>query len=332
MSRTHRTGQMLAVASAIVWSLTSPGLKVLLDGGAHPLVLAFWRDAFIALACVGGLLLFRPALLHVGRRELLALAATGAISIGIYHALWVWSIALNGAAVAVVLIYLFPTFVSVGGWLLFREPLRWTQIVALVISLAGCALLVRLYDAEVFRVSWLGALVGLLTAMTHTVYVLYSQRSVRTRSPWTSLSYTMLFGTLTLLALLGGAALFGVATGAAQPLQVFAVGQGLSDQMAGVAPALSSWAPWLVLVGLSLGPTLGGYGIFTAALRHIPARVASLIVVIEAPISTLLAVWLIGEHLEWPQILGMALILGAIGVPGLLERLAPPVPVAEVVG
>jgi drug/metabolite transporter, DME family len=314
----HHAGQGLAVISAIVWSLTGPGLRLLLDGGSHPLALAFWRDALIAIVCLAGVAIIRPALLRVDRRELAGLALTGVISIGIYHALWVWSIALNGAAVAVVLIYLFPTFVSVGGWLLFGEPLRWPHVIALAVSLVGCALLVRIYDPAVFRVSWLGALVGLLTALTHTVYVLYSQRSVKARSPWTSLTYTMLFGSLMLLAILGVAGGLGVATASAEPWRVFHVGD--------------TWVAWVILGLLSLGPTLGGYGIFTTALKFIPARVASLIVVIEAPLSTLLAVWLLGERMEWPQLVGMALILSAIGLPSLLERLMPAKALAEAAG
>ena len=49
-------------------------------------------------------------------RELLmrvqdGLALVGAISIGIYHALWVFSVALNGAAVAIVLMFLLRVIV-----------------------------------------------------------------------------------------------------------------------------------------------------------------------------------------------------------------------------
>src|SRR6266508_3003132 len=62
------------------------------------------------------------------------------------------------------------------------------------LALLGCALLVRAYDPAVFQVSWLGTLVGLATGITHAGYVLYSQRSVESRSPWTSMTYTMLFG------------------------------------------------------------------------------------------------------------------------------------------
>ncbi len=293
------TGYWLSALAATVWALTSPGLRYLLTNYTlSPLELAFWRDAFIACTCLIGLLIFRPALLRVSLRELRGFAIAGAISIGIYHAIWIWSIALNGAAVAVVLIYTFPTFVTIGAWLLFGEPVRPPQIVALAISLAGCALLVRAYDPALFQLSWVGALIGLATGLAHSGYVLFSQRSVQRQSPWTSLTYTMLFGALTLLVL----------------LLVVPTGKPESAQPAPLAA-------WLILLGLALGPTLGGYAIFTTALRYLPGRVASLIVVIEAPISTLLAVALLGEYLEWPQVLGIGLILGSIVLPQLWDRL-----------
>ncbi len=291
MRREIRTGYLLTIFAAVVWAATSPAIKYLLDTLHVPaLAIAFWRDAFMAAACALVLLAVRPSLLRVSWRDLRGLALVGAISIGIYHALWVFSVALNGAAVAVVLIYTFPTFVTIGAGLLFGERIRWPQIAALALALLGCALLVRAYDPAVFQVSWLGTLVGLSTGITHAGYVLYSQRSVESRSPWTSMTYTMLFGSIMLLVLWFGSAAFGAATA----------------------------TPWLALLVLALGPTLGGYALFTLALRYIPGRLASLAVMIEAPVSVLLAVIFLGERLEWPQLLGIALILGAVGLPRLL--------------
>jgi drug/metabolite transporter (DMT)-like permease len=88
----------------------------------------------------------------------------------------------------------------------------------------------------------------------------------------------------------------------------------------------------LVLIALAIGPTLGGYGLFTLSLRYAPARIASLIVVLEVPIATLIAVMFLGEQLEWPQIAGMALVLLAATLPGIgaewtarkMERAAAP--------
>ncbi len=302
MRQETRTGYLLTLAAAVVWAATSPGIKYLIETEHVPaLAVAFWRDAFIALACVLALLAVRPRLLRVDRRALRSFALIGAISIGIYHALWVFSIALNGAAVAIVLIYTFPTFVTFGAWLLFGERIRWPQVLALALALLGAALLVRAYDPAVLRVSWQGTLVGLGTGMAHAGYVLFSQRSVESRSPWTSLTYTMLFGALTLLALWFIAAAIGAAP-AATPDIVRAVG--------------GTPGPWLLV--LALGPTLGGYALFTIALRHLPGRIASLVAMVEAPMSVLIAVILLRERLEWPQIVGMALILVAASLPGLL--------------
>jgi drug/metabolite transporter (DMT)-like permease len=297
MQPSSRTGYLLSAGAALAWAGTAPGLKYLIDTyGIPSLALAFWRDAFVALACLAGVLLLRPALLRVAPRDLRGLALTGVVSIGVYHALWLWSVALNGAAVAVVLIYTYPAFVTLGSWLLFRQPVSRAHMFGLALALAGCALVVRAYDPEVLRVSWLGALVGLLTALTHSVYVLSGQRSVASYSPWTTLTYTMIFGTLTLLAFL----LLGA------PGQISAVG--------------SEPAPWLIVAALAVGPTLGGYALFTSALRHIPGSTAGLISVVEAPAATLLAVLVLNERLVWPQLVGMALVLGAILAPQAIRR------------
>jgi drug/metabolite transporter, DME family len=305
MSRmpTARAGYTLSLSAALIWSTTSILIRHLMDYYQVPaLAVAFWRDAFIALACLAGLLVLRPGLLKVGPRDLRNFALIGAISIGVYHALWVTSIALNGAAVATVLIYTFPTFVTIGARLFFHEPIRKPQIAALALALLGCALVVRAYDPAAIRVSWTGALVGLATGVTHAGYVLFSQRSVQSHSPWTSLTYTMLFGSLVLLGMLLATGM--TTSGAAIEGSPY---MGVGD----------SWAAWLVLAVLALGPTLGGYALFTMALRSIPGKVASLIAVIEAPASALLAVVLLHEHLEGPQVLGVALILGAIVLPAL---------------
>ncbi|HEU5014135.1 MAG TPA: DMT family transporter [Roseiflexaceae bacterium] len=305
MHHQQRTGFFLTVLSAVVWSLTSPGLKYLLDTyGVASLAVAFWRDVFMAAACVLLLAVLRPSLLRVSRHDLRGFALLGAISIGIYHALWVASVAINGAAVAIVLIYTFPTFVTIGSWLLYREPLRWSQVLALVLALLGCALLVRVYDPAVLRLQWLGTVIGIATGITHACYVLFSQRAVRDHSPWTSLTYTMLFGALALLVM----------------ALVSSVIPGSWNHNISLG---ATAGPWLVLLFIALGPTLVGYAIFTAALRYIPGQIASLIVILEVPLATLMAMVFLHEQLEWPQVVGIGMILSAIVLPRMLSRRQP---------
>ncbi len=303
MPAATRTGYLLCILAAITWSATSPGLSYLIETYQVPaLVLAFWRDAFIALACLIGL-----SMLHLLRREPLprlsgaewrAYGITGAVSIGIYHALFVLSVALNGAALAIVLIYLYPAFVTLGARIFFKERLRTLQLGSILLAVIGSALLVRAYDLAVLRLNWVGIVVGIVSAATHAGYVLFNQRAVSRHSPWFSLTLTMTFGTLTLLAM---------ALISGPPAALIAIGPGAT--------------PWLIIAALAVGPTLGGYILFTTALRHIPGQIASLIVVVEAPIATTTAVLLLGERIEPLQALGMLFVLAAAVLPGLpLER------------
>lgn len=76
-----------------------------------------------------------------------------------------------------------------------------------------------------------------------------------------------------------------------------------------------------ILAIIAIGPTLGGYALFTLSLRHIPGKVAGLISVIEAPVATLIAVTLLGERLEALQIAGMGMILVAVVLPRLVAQI-----------
>lgn len=300
MHPSRQTGYILCVAAAVVWSGTGPGLSYLMDThGTHPLLAALWRDLFIAVACLAGVaiggMLSGRGLPRLSLGELRGFALMGAISVGVYHALFVTSIAINGAALGIVLIYLYPAFVTLGARIFFKEAIGLQQLVALGMALAGTALLVRIYDPAVLQASWLGVLAGLGSAITHAGYVLFNQRAVARHSPWLSLALTMSFGSLALLLLT--VVILG-------PAQVINVGSGGAT-------------PWLILLALALGPTLGGYAFFTMSLRHLPGQIASLIVVIEAPITTVAAILLLGERIDALQTAGMVLIISAAVLSGL---------------
>jgi drug/metabolite transporter (DMT)-like permease len=262
-----------------------------------PLTLAFWRDVFIALMLIVGLAVATavrgkgPGWLRVSPGALRGMALAGFVGIGVQHALLTPSILLNGAALAIVLVYTYPTFVTLGARIFFGEPIGARQLVALALSFVGCVLLARAYDPVLLRVSWLGMLAGLGTGLAHAVYVLASQRSVEQNSPWVSLTIPMICGALSLLV---------VAAAVQGPASLVAVGGGLDV--------------WLWMLGLAL-PTLGGYSLFMLSLRRLPGRVASLVVLIEAPVAAGLSVLLLGERLEWLQVVGMVLVLVAASLP-----------------
>jgi drug/metabolite transporter (DMT)-like permease len=77
---------------------------------------------------------------------------------------------------------------------------------------------------------------------------------------------------------------------------------------------------WLILIGLAIGPTLGGYALFNLSLQHIPASIGGLILVLEAPTASAIAILFLGEQLVTPQYAGMALIFVSILLPTLWKQ------------
>ncbi len=292
------SGYVISLVAAFAWAGTAPGISLLQSQGVPSLAIAFWRDLIIAVALFAGIGLIRPSALRVSRENFKGLVVAGLVSIGLYHALWVYSIKFNGAAVAVVLVYSYNAFVTLGARIIFKEAIRPMQIVALLVSFAGLFLVVRAYDPETWRVTWQGTLIGVASAIAQAVYVLFNQRFIKTISPLVSLGYLMGFGSVGLLMI----------TLAISP------------------PALTtalSGSTWAILVFLALGPTLGGYGLFNLALRYVPGKVAGLISVLEVPIAALISFALLGDTLQPPQLAGMALVLISTVLPNLRGFSAP---------
>jgi drug/metabolite transporter, DME family len=292
VQRRSLNGYLLSLLAALSWSGTAPGIGYLLREGLPRLSIALWRDVFVALAIFAVLGLFKRDWLRVPHGSWGGLLASGVIAIGIYHALWVYSVAWNGAAVAVVLVYTYNVFVTFGAWLFFREAIRPAHIAALVLSLLGLVLVMRLYDPALWSVSLPGAAIGVISAVAQAVYVLLNQRAVRDVNPLGGLGYQMLFGALTLA----------VVVALVDPPQLTAVQRP---------------EHWAMLIFLSLGPTLGGYGFFNAALKFVPGKQAGLISTLEAVFSAVIAYFLLGESLVPVQVGGMLLVLAATVLPNL---------------
>jgi drug/metabolite transporter (DMT)-like permease len=103
------------------------------------LILAFWRDSFVALTLLTVLGLSRPSSLHVEKRDLLYFLLYGLV-LAIFNSLWTNSVVLNGAAVSTVLVYSSAAFTALLGWWLLKETLGWIKVLAVCLSLGGACL------------------------------------------------------------------------------------------------------------------------------------------------------------------------------------------------
>ena len=130
----------IALVSAAILSTTAIFIRYITQTyPMPPLVLAFWRDGFVALTLLPVLGLLRPRQLQLKRQYQLYLTVYG-FMLAIFNSLWTLSSSLNGAAISTVLVYCSAGFTALLGWWLLKERLDWAKLLAVAISLGGCVL------------------------------------------------------------------------------------------------------------------------------------------------------------------------------------------------
>ena len=304
-------GYTVALLSAVILSTTAILIRYLTQTYSLPaLVLAFWRDAIVAFTLLPALALLHPLLLRVNRRHLRYLLLYGFV-LAIFNAIWTLSVALNGAAVATVLVYSSPAFTAVLGRWLLQERLDWAKILAVSLSIGGCVLVADMLDRAAWQVNLPGIVSGILSGLAYAVYSLMGRSAAgRGLNPWTTLFYTFAFASVFLLLfnLLPQGALPGAAGGPADLLWL--------------GTALGGWA---ILFLLAAGPTLLGFGLYNVSLSLLPSSVANLILTLEPAFTAVIAYLLLGERFTGGQLAGGLMILGGVLFLRVYEgRLASP--------
>ncbi len=291
-------GYTIALLSAVILSTTAILIRHLTRTyDMPPLVLAFWRDSFVALAVLPVLGRLRPLLLRVKRQNLFYLLTYGLV-LAIFNALWTTSVSLNGAAISTVLVYCSAGFTALLGWWLLKERLDWAKLLAVALSLGGCVLVSGALDPAAWHANLVGISTGVLSGLGYALYSLMGRSAAqRGLNPWTTLLYTFGFAALFLLLfnLLPGRILPGTAT---QATGLFWLGKAL--------------AGWGILFLLAAGPTVAGFGLYNMSLGYLPSSVANLILTLEPACTAVIAYLLLGERLNGMQLAGSLMILAAV--------------------
>ena len=291
-------GYSIALLSAVILSTTAIFIRYLTETYHIPaLVLALWRDFFVVITLLPSLGIFHPGLLKVNRQHLLYLAIYGLV-LAIFNSLWTLSVALNGAAIATVLVYCSAGFTALLGWWFLKENLGWAKILAVLLSLGGCILVANALDPAAWHANLAGILAGVLAGLAYAVYSLMGRSATqRGLNTWTTLLYIFAFATVFLLGfnLLPEGWLPGAA---ARPADFFWLGNAVSG--------------WLVLFLLAAGPTILGFGLYITSMSYLPSSVANLVVTLEPVFTALTAYVLLGERLGEIQIAGSVMIFAGV--------------------
>ena len=130
-------GYLYIITAAVLWGIIGPFSRLAFDQGVTPMEVAFWR-AVLAWVCFGSHAVLAGQV-RVRRRDLPTLLAFSVTGVTLFYGSYQLAVNKGGAALAAVLLYTAPAWVTVLSRFFFKEPVTLVKFVALAMTIAGVA-------------------------------------------------------------------------------------------------------------------------------------------------------------------------------------------------
>ena len=289
-------GYAMVISAALLFALNGTVSKVVLQSGISSLELTQVRATGAFLGFVLVLALTRRESLRLRRREIPYLLVFGIAGVALVQWLYFVSISRLPIGIALLIEYIAPILIAIWAWAVFKEPIRQRIWVALLLAVAGLAVVVEVWSG--LSLDGVGVAAALSAAVAYAVYVLMAERAVKWRDPGSLTAYGFLF-----------AALFWAAV---QPVWRFPAAR-LDDDVSLLGNVERFSLPvWLLLLYVVLAGTMITFLLVAMSLRHISATRVGIVAMLEPVAASAVAfVWL-GESFGSAQLLGGAVVLTAI--------------------
>jgi len=274
-------GALLVLMSAAGFSTLAIFIKIAYAAGANTITILTMRF-LLASICLWILLKALAISPRITIKTGMKLCLMGILGYGSMSFLFAASLQYLPASLSEMLLFTYPTLVSILSFLIGDEKFNGQKGVALFICLVG---LFFILGVSFTGISHLGIMLGLSCAVIYSCYILIGNRVLKNVHSLVATTY--------------------VSSAAAFAFAAYSI---TTDQLILAIPLMG----WLALIGTaSFGTILGILGFF-AGLSKIGAANASIISTAEPVLTVLLSVLVLGEELTFLQFLGGLLIIASI--------------------
>jgi drug/metabolite transporter (DMT)-like permease len=299
-------GYFYIASAALFWGISATLGRAaftgrLLPGGASlgaidPLILSQSR-AIISLAVLVPVLLLRrgAAALAVPGRDLFRFFLLGILGVAASNYLYYLAIQRTSVATAIILQYTAPVWVLLYTVVRGAQRPSWRRSAAVGLAVAGCALAVGLVGSGGFRMDPLGVTAALLAAFSFAFYNVGGHSVLARYDRWKVL----------LWVLVGTGAFWMVVN---PPWKIIAAHYGREQ--------------WGFMAVFSLVSVLLPFSCYFAGLQYLEPTRAIVVSCLEPVFSIMIAAFALGELLRSMQTLGIVLVLVAIVLIQIPERMA----------
>lgn len=269
-------GTIFIITAAGLWGILGPFSRLALSEGITPLEVAFWRAVLAWGFFAAHAAMTKSVRMRVNDLPLVVLFAISGIAV--FYGTYQIAVRNGGAALAAVLLYTAPAWVAVISRFVFRERMTPLKSAALVLTLAGVALVAR--GGGTIQISTKAILFGLSAGFCYSLYYIFGKYFAPRYSSPNLFLYLLPIGAMTMA-----------------PWVEF-----------------SSKSPtaWGALICIAVLSTYGAYFFYYQGIILLEASRAAIVATLEPVVAAAVAYIWWGEAFGVTGYLGTLLILAAV--------------------
>ena len=275
-------GTVCGIAAAVFYGTNPLGAMNLYADGISTNSTLFYRFG-LAVVMLGVMMAVQRKSFALTRRELVTLAILGVFMSTSSTTLY-FSFNFMDVGIASTLLFVYPVMVAVIMATLFHEKVTAATVVAILLSLAGIALLNHTGNGT--SLSLWGVTLVMLSSLTYAIYIVVVNKSSLRMSSVKLTFYVLLFGLFTI---------YGYTLAMGETVQLL------------VTPK-----QWIYATQLALMPTVLSLVLMVIAVHDIGSTLTAIMGAIEPITAVAIGVLVFGENFTPRLALGIVLILTAV--------------------
>ena len=281
--KTPRGAAASILAAAALWGIIGVWNRRLMAGGLSPYSIVVVRNCGGLVLLLAVMALRDRSVFRVERQHLKYFFGTGVVSVVLFTVCYFSCQEICSLAVASILLYTAPAIVVVLSAILWRERVTKKKLLALGLTLVGCALVCGVFSGSL-TVTGGGILLGLGAGFFYALYSIFGRYALAHYGPMTVTVWTFVFAGVASLALV-------------RPAELAALAQ----------PSLA-----LTAVGLVVCSTVLPYILYTRGLARVEAGKASILASLEPVVASVAGVVLFGEPMSPLTAAGIVCVLAGV--------------------
>ena len=284
MKKSPRGAYASILAAAALWGIIGVWNRNLMAAGLSPTGIVVVRNFGGMLLLLAVFAVKDRGVFRVRREHLKYFFGTGIISVVLFTSCYFSCQKICSLAVASILLYTAPSFVVILSAILRKEPVTKKKLLALALTLVGCACVCGVFDGGL-TVTFTGILLGLGAGFFYALYSVFGRYALAHYSSMTVTVWTFIFAGPASLVML-------------RPAEMRAV--------------FTAPSAWLLAAGLVVFSTVAPYILYTRGLARVESGKASIMASLEPVVAALAGVLIFGEPMGLLTLLGILCVLAGV--------------------